>query len=371
MNFQHRACLLTLVSLGSAAWIGTYQLQGVPIQSVPSMYSMAGGENHTAITAASLIQETQPAGPYSNSDPSLFAGYETCKKCHEEQVKKLITTVHFKSAETMHRTPQAKKIASALGLRTIKRSARCVRCHYTPEAYRSSSKAQSGISCESCHGGSKNWVLNHNDYGGLEAKKEDESPEHRQMRIQLSIENGMRHPSKLHLIARSCYECHIVDDVELLTKTEHPVFTHDFDMIRWSQGQMRHNFYRTQGKSNALSEPPRLRLMYLADLVAGLEFGFVAIAELNENREAKNKLVTQTLRRISNFNRAANDVGQPKLKPIEDLIRTLNIETASPKELKSAAENIRKFSVDFFSDVDPAKLSALDRSLPKQSEYRN
>ena len=104
------------------------------------------------------IEQCADVAALQFSNPSNFAGYESCKKCHEQQVEKLLTTTHFTSGESLHRTPKAKSYAKALGMRSIKRSARCVRCHYTPEPYKTGTKAQSGISCESCHGASKTWV---------------------------------------------------------------------------------------------------------------------------------------------------------------------------------------------------------------------
>ena len=65
-----------------------------------------------------------------------FLGYENCRKCHQLQVDKLVTTVHFKSYETTHRSAQSRKICQQLGIRSIKRSERCIRCHYTPEISR-------------------------------------------------------------------------------------------------------------------------------------------------------------------------------------------------------------------------------------------
>ena len=93
----------------------------------------------------------------------------------QQQIEKLVTTPHFRSFETMHRSPEAKLIGKQLGIRSVKRTDRCVTCHYTPEVTSRGVKAQSGISCESCHGPSQFWVKGHNDYGGPTLKKETES----------------------------------------------------------------------------------------------------------------------------------------------------------------------------------------------------
>lgn len=215
--------------------------------------------------------------PHANQD---FLGFVTCVKCHEAQLNQLKKTKHFVSFDVLHRTAEAKEYCRQLDLRTIKRTARCVRCHYTPEFSSSGRlKAGSGISCENCHGPAKSWLKFHNDYGSPQATKENESIAHRDWRVATSIDIGMRHPSNVFLLARSCYDCHLVDDEELVTKTAHTPLTKNFNFISFSQGQMRHNFYRTQDKGNAVSDLPRQRLMYLADLVAACEQTIDAISQ--------------------------------------------------------------------------------------------
>ncbi len=55
-------------------------------------------------------------------------------------------------------------------------------------------EAIAGVSCESCHGASKDWIAVHNDYGGPNITKAQETREHRLARFQQSIQLGMRNP---------------------------------------------------------------------------------------------------------------------------------------------------------------------------------
>ena len=62
----------------------------------------------------------------------------------------------------------------------------------------------------------------------------------------------------------------------------HNAGSEDFELVRWSQGMVRHNFLRTDGEYNAQSDSTRLRVMYVVGLIADLEFSTRATAQATE-----------------------------------------------------------------------------------------
>ena len=300
---------------------------------------------------------------------SNYLGYENCRKCHQMQVDKLTSTLHFKSFETTHRSDQAKSFCRTLGIRSIKRDARCIRCHYTPEESSRGMRAQSGISCESCHGPSKNWIQGHNDYGGLTITKALETVEHRQFRIKSSIEKGMRHPSNLYLLAKSCYECHLVDDAEIVNLTDHPPISIGFNMVAWSQGTMRHNFLRTDGKSNGESSPERLRVMYVVDQMAKIEAVLRSLASSEfESRHSKfmQEEYVKTAKQLLNISRQVDN------QLINNVIAVLKKTppTADPEKQLDAANNIKNIAFQFGRNEAAHDLQAIQAMLPSRQDYR-
>ena len=298
-----------------------------------------------------------------------FLGYENCRKCHQLQVDKLVTTVHFKSYETTHRSAQSRKICQQLGIRSIKRSERCIRCHYTPEISRRGVKAQSGISCESCHGPSKNWIKGHNDYGGLLVTKRRESAEHKQFRISSSIEKGMRHPSNLYLLAKSCYECHLVNDAELVDTTDHPPISTGFDMVSWSQGSMRHNFLRTDNKHNAESTPERLRVMYVVDLMAKIEATLRASATSPANSNHHQFLIQQyesTAKQLFQVSQLVSNVG---ISGVINQLKNTPPDASSDQKI-AAAKQVAQLAFKFGKNEKAHSLEAIQSLLPAKETYR-
>ncbi|MEM8679653.1 MAG: multiheme c-type cytochrome, partial [Planctomycetota bacterium] len=149
-------------------------------------------------------------------DPTKVIGAETCTKCHGAELAVWRQTAHFKTYKELQRHPAATEIAKKMGLRSIKRGDLCIQCHYTLQQQGAREKAIAGVSCESCHGGARDWIAIHNDYGGPTATKESETAEHRELRLKQSIEHGMHNPANLYLIARSCCSCHMVSHEQLV-----------------------------------------------------------------------------------------------------------------------------------------------------------
>ena len=80
--------------------------------------------------------------------PNLVVGNEACVKCHAAEIQVRKKTPHATKVDQLHRRPEAKAIASKLGLTSIKNSGRCVACHdtlqQTPET---ALHVISGVSC--------------------------------------------------------------------------------------------------------------------------------------------------------------------------------------------------------------------------------
>ena len=298
-----------------------------------------------------------------------YLGHDSCRKCHKLQVEKLETTAHFTSFERTHRLPKAKAYCQQLGIRSIKRDQRCVRCHYTPEESRRGVVAQSGVSCESCHGPAKHWAKVHNDYGGLLTTKAREKPAHRVARISESIKKGMRHPSNLYLLAKSCYECHLVDDAQLVNVTDHPPVTAEFNMVSWSQGSMRHNFLRTDNKSNGVSSPARLRVMFVADLLAKLEACMQALARSERGSEHFNAMTLQYVSASKQIDAISSAIDNTYVNEASRLLQAVQ-PVAEPKILRAAADGMGKIGFEFGKHEKSHQLEAIQSMLPDPSQYR-
>jgi len=309
--------------------------------------------------------------PEIRCDPTQVLGAESCAKCHEHELSQWKQTPHFATFEALHRNPEAKAIVKKLGLRSVKRNETCVKCHYTQQLVDDRLRVVAGVSCESCHGGAKDWLKLHNDYGGPAATKEAESAEHHQQRIADSVAAGMNNPSNVYLIARQCLACHTTPDEKLVNVGGHTPGTADFELVSWSQGFVRHNFLRTNGTSNGLSSPAELRKLYIVGVMADLEASFRATAIATSKatfgitaaqRAAKLKL------KLYEISQAVDD---PHVKQALEVAMQVPLKLNQGEPLLAAAEEIGKQAYAFAQEADGESLSAIDALIPSQSEYRN
>ena len=185
---------------------------------------------------------TASAAPYAE-------GPKKCQECHEAEYAVWEDTQHAKSYKTLHKTDAADVILAAVGDKRMKKSETCQLCHYTmiQKDAGAKAKAKAGISCESCHGASSQWRHVHNNFGSGNAK--DETTEHKTQRQQAARDAGMIWSFMHYDIASNFNTCHGLahpglDGAVLATMLDagHPI-NPEFELVAYSQGQVRHRFY--------------------------------------------------------------------------------------------------------------------------------
>ena len=217
-----------------------------------------------------------------------------CASCHALEHEAWQQTRHFATFQDIHSTDEAKAILENMGDRSMKRSDTCIQCHYTPQVERGRLRPSWGVSCESCHGPGQDWVLlhNHPDFdestpaGKWGEMKKNESPAERSARLDPAEEAGMIHSTMTYDIATNCYGCHTVPNEELVNKGGHPAGSSGFDLVAWSQGEVRHNFASSSGApdspSNEAASGGHLRKLFVLGAVVDLEMTVRNLANVKE-----------------------------------------------------------------------------------------
>ncbi|MEO1527766.1 MAG: cytochrome c family protein [Planctomycetota bacterium] len=306
------------------------------------------------------------------ADPHLVLSKEACVKCHAPEIKVWQATPHAKTVDLLHRRPEAKQIAQKLGLQSIKHDGRCVACHYTQQSKGPDQTPHviAGVSCESCHGAAKNWVELHHDYGGPKITRTTESPEHRRQRLTKSIAAGMRNPVNVYAIAQSCLRCHTTADEQLVNAGGHSAGSLDFEFVSWSQGSVRHNFVRTDGKSNTPSSPERLRVMFVAGMIAELEASYRATAIATKKDTFGVTVAKRAARSIKRLKSVSTKVEEPLLDEILTVASGVKLKLNNRAELEAAADEIAKLGYQFAARNSGESLRSLDAFIPKADRWK-
>lgn len=298
------------------------------------------------------------------ADPTKVLGRETCVECHEPMVKAWETSHHFLSFQAgfggsppMHRTDEAKAILKKLDLRSAKRG-ECVQCHYTGQESTSGRiRTISGTSCESCHGGAKDWNKIHSDgKNNPNALSDAEAL-------------GMIRPHQTYSVAANCFECHTVPNEKLVNVGGHTAGS-SFELVSWSQGEVRHNLLASEGKVNAPASAERQRQMYVFGKILDLEYGLRGLAVAKEDGDYSTSMTERITKAQAAVVSIGGKISNAALGKIAGLVKPSDLKSNNGAALLSVADSIRAEGLALQKLGGLMKLEALDSDLPASSDFK-
>ncbi len=333
------------------------------------------------IQAGSLILSTVAFAQRPPMDPNRTVGVESCRECHQEMVEAWEKSSHSTSFETLAGSAASARMAEILSIKPaeIPMNASCVRCHYTQEPLFSIPQSTEGVSCESCHGGGLDWMDEHNrrslSRGG---------------RVETATEKGMVHPATLFRMVATCYECHVVDDEQLVNRVGHPAISEGFEFLSWYSGEVMHNFLSpihgdgVRKHLDTMQEIPqaRKRMLYL---VGKLQHVAQSLAALSRTSDAptdpegrfvrlENGDYTYGVQHALEVKRLGEDIEAVLEKAairefaeVLVLLRGLDFSTGHNADWKVAAEKVSRLAEEFCEKHDGSELGAIDPILKELS----
>jgi hypothetical protein len=300
-------------------------------------------------------------------DHTKVEGPDECTECHKYETEVWKDTHHFKTFTALPRKKEARTIAKAMGLKRIKSGSLCLNCHFTSQEVKGKVKPIAGITCESCHSASKDWIKLHSEFSGK--KKDTESEEEAEQRWADSVTAGMIRPQMTYTLAKNCYGCHVVPQEELVNKGGHAAGS-AFELVSWSQGEVRHNLWYTEGKDNKKAEAGRKRMMYTVGLAVELETAVRAVGKATEKAKyavAMAKRVQLARKRMRQVARAA---GVPELLEILRASQSARLKLNNDADLTAVADKIADAAQRFSEKYDGTQMAAIDDLIPAEDKYK-
>lgn len=290
-----------------------------------------------------------------------YVGPGECIECHKAENKAWQGTHHYTTYKKLHRRKEAKEIAKNMGMKRIKAESTCMQCHYT---FKADKKAIAGISCESCHGPGKDWIDVHNDYGGKDVKKEQESEAHRKARIAKSEAAGMIRPANVYKLAQNCYECHTVPNEKLVNVGGHKAGS-NFELVSWLSGEVRHNY--ADGKSNRPISKERKRVLYVVGRMLDFEHGLRGVAEVTSAKEYAKTMAKRTALAAQHLQKIADATGDADVKAMVAIYDQNDLKPNNKSTLLGKAGKAQKIAMKFADSHDGSKLSGVDSLIPTKN----
>ncbi|MBT5559715.1 MAG: hypothetical protein HOJ88_07460 [Proteobacteria bacterium] len=300
-------------------------------------------------------------------NPSAVKGPDACGECHKDTVNAWKASHHSTTFADMPRTDEARVIADKMGIKRIKSESDCLTCHFSVAMQESVATPIAGISCESCHGAGAEWIDVHSDFGGKDATAESEAPEHRAERYAASEAAGMIRPSNLYALTENCYSCHTVPNEELVNVGGHTAGS-NFELVRWTQGEVRHNVWYSE--ENTEADLPRRRVMYVLGKMIDLEYALRGVAEATQKADYAVEMAKRAKRALAFLNQIDESIDVPELSEIISIGSTAKLSLNNSEALQAAAANVKVQAQKFATSHDGSDLSAIDASLPTPDKYR-
>ncbi len=302
------------------------------------------------------------------SDPAKTVGPNACAECHKQEVEAWKGTHHFKTFREMPRKTKANEIAEKMGVRRIKSESLCLNCHFTVQQKNNKEEPVSGISCESCHSAGKDWIKVHSGFSGKTEKTETRAEE--EARWKLADSKGMIRPHSLYRLAKNCLSCHVVPQEDLVNKGGHPAGS-AFELVSWSQGEVRHNTWNSKGKDNVLASAARKRMLYLVGLGAELETALRAIGKATARRAYAFEMARRADRARKQLAAAAKAApGVPEIAKMVEFGHSAGLKLNNERPLTAAADGVAKLLASITEKYDGSTMAGLDSLIPGPDKFK-
>ena len=302
------------------------------------------------------------------SDPTRIVGPNACAECHKQEVEAWKGTHHFNTFRKMPRDPEANQIAKRMGVRRIKSESLCRDCHFTVQQKDNVEDAISGISCESCHSTAKDWIKVHSGFSGKTAKTESKTEA--AARWKLAESKGMIRPHSLYQLAKNCYSCHVVPREDLVNKGGHRAGS-AFELVSWSQGEVRHNTWHSKGKENVPANAARKRMLYLVGLGVELETALRAVGKATVRKPYAFEMATRADRArklLAVAAKAAPNV--PEIAKMIEFGHSAGLKLNNESRLTAAADGVSKLLVSITEKYDGSTMAGLDSLIPGPDKFK-
>ena len=202
----------------------------------------------------------------------------------------------------------------------------------------------------------------HGEYvsGDAESESADEKAE----RKNTAKEAGQIRPEQINLIAANCLSCHTVPNEELVNIGGHTAGS-DFELVSWSQGEVRHNLFWNNGEDNAEATPERKRVVFVVGYATDLEFSLRALGKSTETGKYREAMADRVKKMVANLTAINEKLNSTDLSSALAAASEIDV-AAEPDQGKidGVADKIQSAIQAFTETNNGEALSAIDDMLP-------
>ena len=180
----------------------------------------------------------------------------------------------------------------------------------------------------------------------------------------------MIRPRALYQLAKNCYGCHVVPQEDLVNKGGHRAGS-AFELVSWSQGEVRHNTWYSKGKDNVLASAARKRMLYLVGLGVELETALRAVGKAtvrNVYAFEMAKRADRARKQLANAAKAIPNV--PEIAKMVELGQSAGLKLNNERPLTAAADGVSQQLIIITEKYDGSTMAGLDGMIPGPDKYK-
>ena len=180
----------------------------------------------------------------------------------------------------------------------------------------------------------------------------------------------MIRPRSFYLLAKNCYGCHVVPQEELVNKGGHRAGS-AFELVSWSQGEVRHNTWHSKGRENVPASAARRRMLYLVGLGVELETALRAVSKATVRKTyafEMAKRADRARKQLAAAAQAAPDV--PEIAKMVELAHSAGLKLNNERALTAAADGVSKLLASITEKYEGGTMAGLDSLIPGPDKYK-
>jgi hypothetical protein len=144
-----------------------------------------------------------------------------------------------------------------------------------------------------------------------------------------------------------------------------------FELMSWSQGEVRHNTWHSKGKDNLPASAVRKRMLYIVGLGVELETSLRAVGKATVRKAyafVMAKRVDRVRQQLAAAAKAAPSV--PEIAKMVELAHSTGLKLNNETALASAADNVSKLIVTITETYDGSTMAGLDSLMPAADKLK-
>jgi hypothetical protein len=161
-----------------------------------------------------------------------------------------------------------------------------------------------------------------------------------------------------------------VPQEELVNKGGHTAGS-AFELVSWSQGEVRHNTWHSKGKENVHANAARKRMLYLVGLGVELETGIRSVSRATARQRyafEMAKRVDRARKQLAAAAKAAPNV--PEIAKMVEYAYSAGLKLNNERFLTAAADGVSKLLTSITEKYDGSTMPGLDSLIPGPDKFK-